>query len=245
MIAADVAARFVPRKRRNLMLKTLALTAAALLTLAAGISACGYPVYSYRYRMTVIVDVSGQLRSGSSVIEVRTSKQPRITPETRVLNESVEGDAVFVNLDGKKNLIAALASANEGVDLGFTKTLVPSHFHLNLFEDGALIQLSQLRGRWELSGRDLPLFIALSDLTDPKTARLVKPDEFGQVFGSGIRLREVTIEMTTDPVTREISAKLPWLSNEPSITQFFRSLVTSGLRPKGSIEPGLLLKRKS
>ena len=34
-----------------------------------------YPTYTYRYRMTVNVEVDGQMRSGSSVIEVRVSKQ--------------------------------------------------------------------------------------------------------------------------------------------------------------------------
>jgi len=37
-----------------------------------------YPTQTYRYRMTVNVEVDGQMRSGSSVIEVKVAEQPAI-----------------------------------------------------------------------------------------------------------------------------------------------------------------------
>lgn len=170
-----------------------------------------YPTYTYRYRMTVTVDVNGQIRSGASVIEVQVRKQLRLTPETTVLNQSVRGEAVFVDLGENGNVVALLASGSTAENSDFPAQIVPKHFRLNLFESGALTQLPSLRGDWELSGKDLPTLVAFSNLNDPSTARVVSPTAFAQVFGATARLRSVTVEMTTDPVTHGIKQKIPWL----------------------------------
>lgn len=170
-----------------------------------------YPTYTYRYRMTVTVDVNGQIRSGASVIEVQVRKQLRLTPETTVLNQSVRGEAVFVDLGENGNVVALLASGSTAENSDFPAQIVPKHFRLNLFESGALTQLPSLRGDWELSGKDLPTLVAFSNLNDPNTARVVSPTAFAQVFGTGVHLRGIAVEMTTDPVTRRLEQKLPWL----------------------------------
>lgn len=39
----------------------------------------------------------------------------------------------------------------------------------------------------------------------------LEEDNFEELFGQGVRLKEITVEMTDDPVTREIERYLPWL----------------------------------
>lgn len=166
-----------------------------------------YPTYTYRYRMTVQVDDGGETRSASSVIEVRVSKQPQFLPEVGPLSSSVRGQAVFVDLTGGRNLVALLASGSTGEDRGFPKKVVPSHFKLNVFRDQDLTRLPDLRGRWELAPDELPTLVTVTNPNDAATARVVRPAQVG------VRLRSITIEMTTDSVAspKNIETKLPFL----------------------------------
>jgi len=125
-----------------------------------------YPTYAYRYRMTVTVDVGGEARSGSSVIEVRVSKQPRFLPEVLPLDQSMRGQAVFVGLPGGKNIVALLASGSTAENGGFPEQVVPDHFKLNLFDDRALARLPELRGHWELGIDSMPTLVTVADAND-------------------------------------------------------------------------------
>ena len=57
----------------------------------------------------------------------------------------------------------------------------------------------------------VPTLVTFTDLNNPTTARVVRPDEFPAAFGAGVRLRGARIEMTADPVTSGIEKKLTWL----------------------------------
>jgi hypothetical protein len=86
---------------------------------------------------------------------------------------------------------------------------VPAHFKLNT--DRQWASLPSLRGKWELPDKDLPTLVTFSDPNNSATLRVIRPDQLEQVFGPNIRWRGVLIEMTTDPVTRGLEARLPFL----------------------------------
>jgi hypothetical protein len=44
--------------------------------------------------------------------------------------------------------------------------------------------------------------------------RVIRPEQLEQVFGPNIRWRGVVIEMTTDPVTRGLETRLPFLVSQ-------------------------------
>ena len=156
-----------------------------------------YPTYSYRYRITVNVDVGGETRSESSVVEVRISKQPQFLPEVGPLSFSVRGQAVFVELPGGRNLVALLASGATGADRGYPQKIVPAHFKLNLFRDQDLLKLSSLHGRWELAPEQLPTLVTVTNPNDGATTQVVR---FDQIYRQlGVHLRSITVDMTTDP----------------------------------------------
>jgi hypothetical protein len=92
--------------------------------------------------------------------------------------------------------------------------IVPGVFELNTFEEYVREWLPSLRGRRELSGKWLPTLVQVSNPNDSATLRAIRPDEFDQVFGLGVRLRGVTIDMTTDAVTHGIEERLPFLIRE-------------------------------
>lgn len=171
-----------------------------------------YPTYSYRYRMTVNVEVDGQLRSGSSVIEAQVSRQPVFLPDVNPLEYSERGEAIFVDLGQQRNIVALLASGPYAERSAYPSFVVPLHFKLNLFDSRQLASLPTLRGRWDLADQDSPTLVTFSNLGDPATARVLRADQLEQAFGPGVRWRGIVVEMTTDAVTHDIESKLPWVT---------------------------------
>lgn len=183
-----------------------------LLTIGGGVAWCklAYPAYAYRYRMTVEVVVDGELRSGSSVIEIELQTQPKLVDNLTIVPR-VHGDAVFVDLGGGRNVVALLAGGPDGKFSSQPILLVPQLFSADYLRDrNVLPKLASLRGRRDIPERHLPTLVTFADLNDPSNARVVRPEEFEAVFGPGVRLKRVWIEMTDEPVTRGIEKKFPW-----------------------------------
>ena len=64
----------------------------------------------------------------------------------------------------------------------------------------------------DLAKRDpRPTFAVFADPRRPETVRIVAPQDFAATFGSGIRFRRITLQITDDPVTIGIRRRLPWL----------------------------------
>jgi len=171
-----------------------------------------YPTYTCRYRMTVNVEVDGKLRSGSSVIEFQISKQMRFLPDVNPIKFDAVGEAVFVDLGGQRSLVALLKSGENATDGNFPLRVVPAHFKLDT--DRQLASLPSLRGRWELPAQDLPTLATFSDANNSATLRVIRPDQLEQTFGPDVRWRGIVIEMTTDPVTHGLEARLPFLVSQ-------------------------------
>jgi hypothetical protein len=70
-------------------------------------------------------------------------------------------------------------------------------------------RLSKLSGAAELRGSDVPTLVTFGDPTDPSTARVIRPDEFRNAFGTDVRFGGAFLEMTSDPLTRGISHACP------------------------------------
>jgi len=165
-----------------------------------------YPTYSYRYRMTVEVEVDGKVQSGSSVIQVKVNKQPQFG-DAPPQESHIYGDAVFVDLGNGRNVIALLAAGPRGRNVDYFYNIVPTLFGLT-FEDRDLAKLARLQGRRDVPEAHMPTFVTFTDFADPKSVRVVPPAEFPRVFGTNVHLKDVTIEITKDAVTRTIEKKM-------------------------------------
>ena len=86
--------------------------------------------------------------------------------------------------------------------------------------------------------------VTFSDMKDPKTVQLVfetepsdvhgqgglqrefraKTDNLEKLFGSGVKLKDITIEITDKPVTRMISRYLPSYDHQQEYMKWFNSL---------------------
>jgi hypothetical protein len=108
----------------------------------------------------------------------------------------------------------------------------------------------------------MPVLVTFSDVGDPKSGRLVMPDEFERIYGSGVRLERILVEMVPagiwpfsafdwppsfagEPVTRGIEKKLPWWRGEGRPAQeFYRaSRVGQVIPPSTSGAPETFFKR--
>jgi hypothetical protein len=192
------------------LMRALAVIGVCILVLVGGAIAwwkISYPTYTYRYRMTVEVLAGGAVRSGTSVIEVRIDKQPKFGSAPPQVSR-FRGEAVFVDLGGGRNVIALLASGPAARNVDYIFNVIPTVFGLT-FADRDLAKLSSLRGSRQLPASFLPTFVTFADLNDPKTVRVVMPEEFEQAFGPGTRLLSVTVEPVDVPVTMGIEQRMP------------------------------------
>lgn len=82
-----------------------------------------------------------------------------------------------------------------------------------------------LKGTAQLTEEDIPTLVTVGNVNDPRSLRVVRPDELQAVFGPGYHLKDARIEITSDPVTRGIDEKLPFLLTHRDELTSFRPLV--------------------
>ncbi|MEA3039428.1 MAG: hypothetical protein QOE79_1941 [Sphingomonadales bacterium] len=181
---------------------------------------------SYRYRMTVVVDTPQGPRTGSSVIEVRGRSTGPLAASA--FTRRARGEAVFVDLPGGHTLFALLSSPSNGYDaaglypvLAYESTLPPGHDWHQEFEG-----LKREREPALLPSDAYPRLITFRDPKDAKSIEVVDPADLAAVFGPGIALKNIEIAITSDPVTKKLSSRLPdfgpssgyveWASQLPS-----------------------------
>lgn len=197
----------------------------------------------HRYRMTVTVETPEGIKTGSAVRQIKVTEGFKFAPE---MTPSIEltGEAVVVDLGKRGVLFGTMYGSSGGGDdyawrLPFDTFPYPRH--------GTPKEQEEFKSYFKhakavLDGANYPYFFYFKDLNVPKTMEQVYKgqyrwekdkegrftggkhveavtDKMAEVFGSGVRIKEVTIEMTDDPVTWEIEKWLPWLKNwrDPSI----------------------------
>jgi hypothetical protein len=131
-------------------------------------------------------------------------------PDARKIVSVIKGEAIFVDLGHGKNLIALLGWGQVGEDEDKIVHLISAALAPHVRGDWK--EECKLRGRGDLPSSYFPTLITFSDLKNPATAKVVNPVDLAATFGSGYSLRRITLETTSDAVTRGIEKKLPWWS---------------------------------
>lgn len=184
-----------------------------------------FPSGTWRYRMTVTMETPEGLKTGSAVREVTVRRGIALTPESLPSVQS-KGEAVAVDL-GQRGVLFALISYDDYLTVfsafGWTSggTTPEGIKYFSNLKDARAV----------LSPENYPVFVTFRDMKDPKTVEMVwqgefydervgqgarrafriATDRFEELFGKGVKLKEITIEMTDDPVTWGIDNRLPWL----------------------------------
>lgn len=171
-------------------------------------------VYSWHYKITVTVDTPEGEKSGSAVREARTEFQPR--PELKDFPYHIEiksrGEAVPVDL-GKRGMLFALIDWDSyrelynafpyGGQMDGKSKFPRDDYYKKTLKSGMKAELRA----------NFPRMVTFKDIKDPKSAEAVKADDLAETLGVGVKLKDITLEITDEPVTWEIGGFLPWLSD--------------------------------
>jgi hypothetical protein len=189
------------------------LVTAALLT---SLSACSRELPSYRYRLTVEVDTPEGLRTGSSVIEVRTFRASEFPGATAGgVDGRIRGQAVAVDLGARGILFVLLKGRDSPTQIGSLAmpALLPQPPDPGGTADGLgnnIAALKRVRGAAPVPPETYPMLVRFGDIRNPASVAEVDPANVSASFGPGVRLRRMTAEITDDDVTTGIEERLPW-----------------------------------
>ena len=180
------------------------------------------PTSTWRYRVTVEIETPEGVKAGSAVHQLSNSPPWFYWPES-VNPPSFKGEAVVIDLGERGKVFALLhfqswmnglyqafpiergQSSKAGIEI-YNKMLKPG-----------------LKGEWTTFQ---PWMVTFTDLDDPMSVKrvydqkqdfdslklkFVVEDHFEEVFGEGVKLKGIHVEITDDPVTKDILKILPWL----------------------------------
>ena len=189
-----------------------------------------YPSGTWRYKITVNVETPEGLKSGSAVREVYVADAPDILPEAHN-SVKLKGEAVVVDLGARGVLFAPLNIDDYSIvfktfpipgEIGRAGGTTPKgiRYFRSLKNVNAVLPVNHY-----------PRFVMFKNINDPLTVtpvleysdydqnlsphrqkQSIKADHFEELFGQGVRLKSVTIEMTDEKITWSIAQRLPWLS---------------------------------
>ncbi len=170
-----------------------------------------FPAQSLRYRLTVEVETPEGIKAGSSVIEVRYS-QGMALGDVSGFQSRIWGEAVYVDLGQRGNLVVTLTGSNGGRRTARSPTELP----LILFELDTNRMNSwgtpPAQGTRDVPPEMLPTLVTVRDPADPMSVELVRPDQFEAAYGPGVRVAKATIVITDEEITDTIDRRLSWLA---------------------------------
>jgi hypothetical protein len=179
-----------------------------------------FPTHSHRYRLTIAVEVDGQVHSASSVIEVRFRFGPQFLAGLAAGGQyavDVRGQAVLVDLGARGALVTSLRSYTDRAAVDAESLALRAFNPLPQMPKGSYVvtkerlrELPRPPARTDLAPDNQPQFIWFRDIADPTTARPVEARDFAAVIGDDARLASDYIEMTRDSLGVDIDKKLPW-----------------------------------
>lgn len=214
--------------------------AGALIVIVFGVSACWntvYPTNSFRYRLTVVVETPEGLRTGSGVVEATARSQPAFGSASSVLT-TAKGEAVTVDLGARGLLFVLLKGNRENEHASSAGSIVYYVFPTARGGGEALPENVRRYQEQTLSARltlaQMPLMVRFRDPLVPASVERVDPANLAASFGAGVRLRDVTLATTRDPVTSGIVKWLPWAAGPPQDT-YLDGQKTSDLRTFANI----------
>lgn len=187
-----------------------------------------YPSGTWRYRMTVEVETPEGLKIGSAVRQVHVQHEPKLLPEMHGFDVSVKGEAVVVDL-GERGVLFALLGRRLAHSVVIETFPWPGGPGGSYSTEGLRYYAGLKIEKKEVALGQIPRLVTFKDMNNPESVELVYSselswqeskgshkvydvtDNFEAVFGKGVKLKRVWIEMTDDAVTKGVVDWLPWL----------------------------------
>lgn len=189
----------------------------------------GFAVYSclpahhvWHQKLTLVVDTPQGEVSGSSVIKVAFSGKNRILLRDLDSSDlSLTGEAAMVEVLPGRWLFALLQDQDVLIYNYVNDQQADGHIGL---EEAIPMILDQhepltLDPKAEAAihyAPRFPILVTFDDITKPETVRQVDPLNLEASFGPGVSLKEVTVEVTDEPVTEgRMEGLIRWLGEYP------------------------------
>lgn len=178
---------------------------------------------TWNYKITVNIETPEGLKTGSAVRKMYGRRElAGYTGGSAIVFYDVKGEAVVVDL-GERGVLFAVMGTND------------YYTFINSFPVGPMNNIKTIRAyaglhnaKTSLALKDRPLMVMFKDVKDPKTVtpvyrvsgtpipnsrnyKYTVEDRFEEIFGKGVKLKDITIETTNEPVTWGIEKHLGWL----------------------------------
>ena len=195
------------------------LLVAALLVVCGSVAAQAmgdlYVSGTWRYKMTVVVETPEGTKTGSAVREVSNSASSvKLIDLPQATNPAkVRGEAVVVDL-GKRGVLFALISDHQSAGEFYYAFPAPGGRPTTV--DGIRYYNSLKEGHATIEPKkysEYARLVTFTDLNDPKTVQSVDNQSLVNFFGDGVKIKEITLDITNESVTWEIEKWLPWLEH--------------------------------
>jgi hypothetical protein len=177
----------------------------------------GSATVSWNQRLTLVIETpQGEVRgSAMTRVQERTSRD-LLAPGT-AMRRTLTGEAVAVEVLPGRWLFALLQGdgatgaggwAYKAYDLG---AAVGSDGYRSHSLSMGKLRAQPLDVPVPLPADGMPMLVTFDDITKPETVRRVDPADLAAVFGEGVRLQAVTLEITKDAVTEgRVEGVLGW-----------------------------------
>lgn len=166
---------------------------------------------SWNYRITVEVETPEGIMTGSTVRKAFMSTRPALLGESSGGNSmKVIGEAVVIDLGERGHVFGLItwSSYREMLD-AFPLPRTRSHV-----DEIKMLKKMLKPGKKAEVSKDYIRMSAFVNMDDPRSIKMIKGsklnietqkrekvDNFEDVFGEGVRLHKITVEITDDPVT--------------------------------------------
>ena len=155
-----------------------------------------YPTYTHRFRLVIEVEANGEVKRGSSVIEVSQTGIPEafyVTGKGSTAPQA-KGEAVFVDLGQGRNVVALFGYGPTASNSDRIAFLAAQAFDLD--GNHAWRTLPNMQGRRELIPRLIPTLVTMPNVKDASSAAVVAPEDFPKFFGPDVRFLRAWVELT-------------------------------------------------
>lgn len=200
----------------------MTIAAACALTLLSG---CVGEKHTFRYRLTLAVNVDGTVHSGSSVIEDTFVDQVALAGLAGGIPwmTRLRGEAVVVDL-GARGILFCVLARDPSRNLSRDTELLPLLVFGDYFPDGFPVtdsskfaaqirELARSKPKRAVDPAFLPMLVRFRDLNNPASVERVDPTNLATRFGSGVELAGAMMEVTDEPVTSGLERVLTWLKS--------------------------------
>jgi hypothetical protein len=196
---------------------------AVITVVVAAVFYLTFPAYKHRYRMTVEIEADGNPHTGSGVVDVSHHYHgPFAGLLAGRYDSSFSGDAPVVDLGKYGIVLAVLSPANfpssyrpqprYASDIAILGYFGPPRNGAKAEVDDRIRGICDQVGERVLKPTMYPGFVWLPNRLDPNSARPVMPSELPTIIDPSVRLRSVSIEVTTQRNKGTLFEKLPWLA---------------------------------